>query len=330
MIRFIIEHTIITILSLCILLININFRIVTGDFCCKSMAEQQTASNTNLKPGKWPLKIIHAGQIRTGSASLSVALNKLGYGPVHHFVTNELDSVDRSKFAWNWFYENLPKANKGQDVDWDEFFKKCGVYSALDVPIYLYWETIFKKYPNIKVILTVRDSFDIWYESASKFHEIIFELMPLWYKIILIFNNLHNPLFGLPIEGKEVSILLKSQVGEYGGWNKFLSDKQGTKKKYKEREEYVKSIVPKDQLLIFNVKSGWKPLCDFLDIPQQEIPTEDFPHINNANHLQSVVSDYHKRELQRFVINRVIPGIIIGITAYIGYKRYKGLGNNYF
>ncbi len=38
--------------------------------------------------------------------------------------------------------------------------------------------------------------------------------------------------------------------------------------------EEVKRVVPKERLLVFEVKQGWKPLCEFLDLP---IPEEDFP-----------------------------------------------------
>ncbi len=38
--------------------------------------------------------------------------------------------------------------------------------------------------------------------------------------------------------------------------------------------EDVKRVVPKDRLLVFEVKQGWKPLCEFLDLP---IPEGDFP-----------------------------------------------------
>ena len=39
----------------------------------------------------------------------------------------------------------------------------------------------------------------------------------------------------------------------------------------------VKSIVPPEKLLVFNVKQGWKPLCDFLGC---EVPTSAFPREN--------------------------------------------------
>lgn len=40
----------------------------------------------------------------------------------------------------------------------------------------------------------------------------------------------------------------------------------------------IKRIVPKDKLLIFNVKEGWTPLCKFLDL---RVPEEPFHHIND-------------------------------------------------
>jgi hypothetical protein len=46
---------------------------------------------------------------------------------------------------------------------------------------------------------------------------------------------------------------------------------------YNQWLEEVKQTVPKDRLLIFNVKQGWKPLCEFLDVP---IPENPFPHKN--------------------------------------------------
>ena len=36
-------------------------------------------------------------------------------------------------------------------------------------------------------------------------------------------------------------------------------------------------MVPKDQLLIFDLSDGWEPLCKFLGKP---IPNKEFPHRN--------------------------------------------------
>ena len=39
----------------------------------------------------------------------------------------------------------------------------------------------------------------------------------------------------------------------------------------------VQSNVPREKLLIFNVKMGWKPLCEFLNVP---IPEQPFPNLS--------------------------------------------------
>ena len=60
-------------------------------------------------------------------------------------------------------------------------------------------------------------------------------------------------------------------------------------KYYEEWNEEVKKCVPKERLLIFNVKQGWKPLCDFLEVP---IPKDGhpFPHVNETKEFQKMIS----------------------------------------
>ena len=42
--------------------------------------------------------------------------------------------------------------------------------------------------------------------------------------------------------------------------------------------EKVKNTVPKEKLLIYEVKEGWQPLCTFLGMP---VPSTPFPKLNN-------------------------------------------------
>lgn len=46
---------------------------------------------------------------------------------------------------------------------------------------------------------------------------------------------------------------------------------------HKLHNQAVQSYVPHEQLLVFNVKKGWKPLCEFLDVP---VPEEPFPNLS--------------------------------------------------
>ena len=60
---------------------------------------------------------------------------------------------------------------------------------------------------------------------------------------------------------------------------KIFNDPEFCQKVYQEWNENVIKYVPKDRLLVFNVKQGWKPLCKFLNI--ESIPNEPFPFVNS-------------------------------------------------
>ena len=49
------------------------------------------------------------------------------------------------------------------------------------------------------------------------------------------------------------------------------------KKKYRSHNIYVSARVQPSNLLVFNVKDGWEPLCQFLERP---VPNFPFPRVN--------------------------------------------------
>lgn len=53
---------------------------------------------------------------------------------------------------------------------------------------------------------------------------------------------------------------------------------------YKSTIEEAKRVIPKKDLLIYNSKEGWKPLCDFLGVP---IPSVPYPHTNDKGGFQA-------------------------------------------
>lgn len=46
-----------------------------------------------------------------------------------------------------------------------------------------------------------------------------------------------------------------------------------------EHYEHVRAIVPKERLLEFDLKDGWAPLCEFLDV---KAPDEPYPKVNDS------------------------------------------------
>ena len=51
--------------------------------------------------------------------------------------------------------------------------------------------------------------------------------------------------------------------------------------RYRKHIEEVKRIVPEDKLLIYDVKEGYAPLCQFLGVPVRE---GSLPRLNDRNH----------------------------------------------
>ena len=101
-----------------------------------------------------PLKVIGAGYGRTGTMSLKLALEQLGFGPCHHMV--EVFANPESIPLWS-------RAADG-DADWAAIFK--GYPSAVDWPTATFYEELARAYPEAKVILTERDP-EAWFRSTQ-------------------------------------------------------------------------------------------------------------------------------------------------------------------
>ena len=102
------------------------------------------------------IKIIGAGFGRTGTHSLKLALEELGFGKCYHMEHLIMDHPETVTF-----WQDL-KADK--PVDWDKFFE--GYQSAVDFPTNVLYKKFIKQYPDAKIILTVRDP-ESWYRSFS-------------------------------------------------------------------------------------------------------------------------------------------------------------------
>lgn len=50
-------------------------------------------------------------------------------------------------------------------------------------------------------------------------------------------------------------------------------------------DRLIISRIPKERLLVFQVQEGWKPLCEFLDVP---IPDEPFPRLNDTANMEKI------------------------------------------
>ena len=102
-----------------------------------------------------PLEVIGPGFGRTGTNSLKIALEQLGFGPCHHMF----EVRDNPERLADW-----EKAARGEKVDWDHVFR--GYRSQVDWPGARYWRELVRHYPTAKVVLSVRDP-DEWFDSVQ-------------------------------------------------------------------------------------------------------------------------------------------------------------------
>eukprot|EP01084_Bolivina_argentea_P040052 74000_1 len=140
---------------------------------------------------KYELKIINAGFFRGGTASLSLALQQLGFGPTWHMVTNNDKLNKKGIDFWNK-HKICQKLLNNEYVDFDEWLKLIDCKTIMDAPIAFNWDKFFRQYPNCKVIVSIRD-FDDWYKSIVK-------CCKLNQRIICKLAQLLNPFYGFTVQ----------------------------------------------------------------------------------------------------------------------------------
>ena len=193
------------------------------------------------------LNVIGAGVGRTGTYSLKLAINQIGLGPCHH-MEEVLHDMPVQVPLWS-------AAASGQ-ADWLRIYS--GYKSAVDWPTACFFRDLAGEYPMARFVLTVREP-ERW---ADSFSATIYKL----------------------VEGKEQApqemrdwLEMASQVIARTGFPPGLN-RENLVLAFNAHNEAVKEAIPSSRLLVFEVKDGWQPLCEFLDMP---VPETDFPRTNH-------------------------------------------------
>ena len=196
------------------------------------------------------LSVIGIGFPRTGTMSLKLALEQLGYGPCYHMI----EVFDRLDDIALW-----QQALDGE-ADWHPLY--AGFQSTCDAPGCHFWRELIEEFPSAKCILTIRDA-DSWYAS---FRDTVFEVISHQDELA---DERHRAVQDL---ARDV-ILDRMLEGRF-------EDRTRAIELYERHNRAVQEQIDPSRLLILHIEDGWQPLCDFLDT---SIPTEPFPHINTRN-----------------------------------------------
>lgn len=206
------------------------------------------------------VKLIGAGLPRTATTTQKVALETLGLRPYHMIdLMTDFRHVD----LWN-------RAEDGEDV-WDELLGDRD--ATVDWPGARFYEPLLDRYPDAKVLLSVRDH-ESW---ARSMQDTICQI----YFGDVVMHHLCDARFLVDEQWREWTLLMRRLTWEGRGPLGDAPDTtEGLVRSARRWDEEVKANVPADRLLVWEAKEGWEPLCDFLELP---VPDEEFPRVNDTN-----------------------------------------------
>jgi hypothetical protein len=209
------------------------------------------------------LSVIGAGFGRTGTLSLKLALEQLGFGPCYHMV----EVLKDPSAAGYW-----EAAADGRPVDWEQVF--AGYHSTVDWPSVNFYRELAEAYPEAKVILTLRDP-EGWFASTQA----------------TIFRDF---LENVPADGPKDpwSRMAMKVIGDL--FDRRMHDKAHLIEVFERHNETVQRVIPPERLLVYQVSEGWEPLCRFLGVA---VPDTPMPQANSTEEFQTKIAVMVKERL---------------------------------
>ncbi|HUQ51591.1 MAG TPA: sulfotransferase, partial [Gammaproteobacteria bacterium] len=129
-----------------------------------------------------------------------------------------------------------------------------------------------------KVLLTVRDPGE-WFDSTQ--------------------TTIFSPLMRARVGDSPAAEFLEKTV--WGDFGDRLHDRDYMIAAFERHTAEVKSAIPRERLLVLDVKQGWKPLCDFLGVA---IPSKPLPKLNSREELGArITATREKGGEQDFLAN---------------------------
>ncbi|RTG82477.1 uncharacterized protein DC041_0007735 [Schistosoma bovis] len=249
-----------------------SFALITSSSASSSTSSSSSSSLSISNE----LLIIGAGQMRTGTTSLKFALQLLFNQPCYHMYDVIYKYQESHIKKWINIFNMHQKCVNIDKANWNDIFNECKF--AVDYPTYA----------------------DSWISScrATTASDMVMT------KHITFTENIIYRLRGL----KSLPILHDKMYTKAFGSNYDQMTDEELKNAFIKWNQEIINYVPKDRLLIFDPNDGWKPLCEFLNIPIPEnVP---FPHLNKRIDLRNSLLKY------RFLAQFLNFSFIISFLCY--------------
>ncbi|KAJ7854674.1 P-loop containing nucleoside triphosphate hydrolase protein [Mycena olivaceomarginata] len=232
-----------------------------------------------------PMKVLVLGFCRTGTASMRVALETLGYCDTHHMqaVLYNPPEVDmwREAIDAKFFGKGKPYGRP----EWDQLLGHC--QAITDVPAILFADELITAYPEAKVVLTNRDPAK-WWKSYT-------ESLQTMYR------------------SKRVRV-----AGWFDPWH--FGKEEKSKTRFVQHYESVRKMVPKQRLLEYEVGEGWDRLCAFLG---KDVPDTQFPHVNDTKTITQNINMWAAVIFRRAAFRFAVPAALFMSSLGIYFQKTR-------
>ncbi|KAJ9613054.1 hypothetical protein H2200_002995 [Cladophialophora chaetospira] len=249
------------------------------------------------------LQVIVAGLPRTGTTSMTCALENLLNGKVFDGGAASYNGNAHLQQQMLELAQHCPMKTLVDRtfVQYRLAQLTEGCLATSDQPGCYFVEELLQLYPNAKVIVTTRDRRS-WWESYSALWGSLNDLYP-WCLLVPQMRRFY--IFTIEFWKRVPQAV---GIPQCAPWP--MSNQEGL---YEAHAEYVSRVVPPAQLFYFDVKTGWKPLCEILEVP---VPDEPFPHIFPRSWLEQGKSDLVAKCKKRLLILIGAAGFIAAATVH--------------
>lgn len=228
------------------------------------------------------VKVIFCGFSKCGTKTMAAALTTLGYR-----VCDFMDNFENHQEEWSRVFTT------GCDVN--TFRRMFSRFDALtDLPSCFFWEEISQAFPHAKLIFSERNEED-WWKSMRK------QIESGDGRTLMILNMFSPTSVRLRSWGRKMGTCVFGLdfTRNYAG--KTPLNEMIMRMAYRRHNTYFLQNAPKEKTLIYEMGSGWEPLCHFLRLPLPSVTssavtsshitspttTQPFPHLNKRASLYS-------------------------------------------
>ncbi|KAH8602274.1 hypothetical protein B0O99DRAFT_735718 [Bisporella sp. PMI_857] len=247
-----------------------------------------------------PMEILVLGLCRTGTMSMKLALEDLGYKNVYHFS----EVTDRPTHPALWIsamgdkFGTSPKPSFYFDATY--FDNILGDYDAVtDIPTACFAADLIKAYPSAKIILTTRSTRSWLASMTSTIHAL---QSSKWNRFLLQFSSAHV---------QSQSQLVDLIIEHYFNGSIPLHGAEA----FEKHNETVRKVANHEgrDILEYKLGDGWEPLCKFLG---KDLPDTMFPHVNKRERWR-VSFGLTWMSALRNVLELVFPPVIAAPTVIV-------------